>query len=155
LLIHEPPHGILDSSGKGCLQLRAKLSEFKNLKVVQFGHVHSGYGFAFIHYNDLIMDPNDSDNQVWNQPVLNYSLGWYNLLTLKGYSSYSSAVVKCSTLSGTSANYYYINRNPSAVYCLGTQVYITYVEEDTPDHVNQKNFLLIMSQMDSGMDHLS
>jgi len=73
LLIHEPPYGILDVNGKGCLQLRSKLAEFKNLKVVQFGHVHSAYGYTFIHYNDLIFNHNidiannNNDNNNQNQ----------------------------------------------------------------------------------------
>ena len=48
LITHGPPQGILDINGKGCSMLRLKLAKLNKLRVHQFGHVHSGYGYSFI-----------------------------------------------------------------------------------------------------------
>eukprot|EP01084_Bolivina_argentea_P310035 536367_1 len=48
LIIHGPPQGVLDINGKGCSMLRLKLAELEKLRVCQFGHVHSGYGWSMI-----------------------------------------------------------------------------------------------------------
>merc|ERR1712154_600322 len=54
LVVHGPPQGILDINGKGCSMLRLKLSELKSLRVCQFGHVHSGYGWSMITKQSLL-----------------------------------------------------------------------------------------------------
>lgn len=52
LLLHQPPYGILDKGihkenlGSRCL--RDRIRELKNLKLVVFGHIHSGYGVEII-----------------------------------------------------------------------------------------------------------
>eukprot|EP01084_Bolivina_argentea_P310034 536365_1 len=48
LIFHGPPQGILDINGKGCSMLRLKLCELEKLRVCQFGHVHSGYGWSMV-----------------------------------------------------------------------------------------------------------
>merc|ERR1712130_806711 len=48
LVIHGPPQGILDINGKGCSMLRLRVAELEQLRVCQFGHVHSGYGWSVV-----------------------------------------------------------------------------------------------------------
>jgi len=52
LVVHGPPHGILDKiqSGErvGCEDLRDRIKELKNLKLVQFGHIHEDYGYELV-----------------------------------------------------------------------------------------------------------
>lgn len=48
LVVHGPPQGILDINGKGCSALRLRLAELEQMRVCQFGHVHSGYGWSVI-----------------------------------------------------------------------------------------------------------
>ena len=48
LVVHGPPQGILDINGKGGSMLRLRVAELEQLRVCQFGHVHSGYGWSVI-----------------------------------------------------------------------------------------------------------
>jgi len=48
LIVHPPPEGILDINAKGCPVLRRNLKRLTKLRVVQFGHVHSGRGHVFV-----------------------------------------------------------------------------------------------------------
>ena len=51
LITHSPPFGILDEVGRipnkectGCVDLKNRIMELKELKLHVFGHIHSGYG---------------------------------------------------------------------------------------------------------------
>jgi len=52
LVVHGPPRGILDlvMSGErvGCEDLANRIKDLKDLKLVQFGHIHEDYGYELI-----------------------------------------------------------------------------------------------------------
>ena len=55
LIVHGPPYGILDAvmSGEwvGCEDMIERINNLKNLKLVQYGHIHEDYGHELI--NDV------------------------------------------------------------------------------------------------------
>lgn len=52
LIVHGPPYGILDAvmSGErvGCEDMIERINNLKNLKLVQYGHIHEDYGHELI-----------------------------------------------------------------------------------------------------------
>lgn len=77
LIVHTPPFGILDtySQGKhmGCEKLKDRLSYLPNLKLVIFGHAHSGYGVLQQNKTTYVNASICEDNkryQVVNKPYI-------------------------------------------------------------------------------------
>lgn len=52
LIVHGPPYGVLDTvmSGErvGCKDMTERIKNLKNLKLVQYGHIHEDYGHEII-----------------------------------------------------------------------------------------------------------
>lgn len=59
LLVHGPPKGHLDSTGKGCPHLLREIRRVRP-RLVVFGHIHAGYGREEISYDDGVQRAYDS-----------------------------------------------------------------------------------------------
>jgi len=91
---------------------------------------------------NIIMDPNNSDDQVWNQPVYDYTITWYNLITNAEGGTPSNLATTLSSMRASKISEvvgFANTASPYASYCIGAIIQIYYVVENTPEHVSTRD----------------
>ena len=100
-----------------------------------------------IRKKNLIYDP-DSNGEIWNQPVFQYEMTYYNVLTNKvgDYLSSRVALEACEVTSNLFLAFIFKKASPNTKFVVGVRLSVDFIKETTPSHLDNSKDLTMNSQ---------